>query len=43
MRKWGGVQDAVDVVEDVVVVEVVAKHRAEPGDGLRIQVGGAVG
>ena len=39
----GGVQDAVDVVEDVVVGQVVAQRGSEPGDCLRVEVGDAAG
>ena len=36
-------QDAVDVVEDIIVGQVVAERGAEPGDRLWVEVGGAAG
>ena len=37
------VQDAVDVVKDIVVGQVVAQRGPEPGDCLRVEVGDATG
>ena len=41
LRKAEAVQDAVDVVEDVVVGQVVAERSAEAGDCLWVDVGDA--